>query len=50
LPTRFVGLESVVNSDRADLCTYACDGCGQMQTAVITRSNGVAGEVHYAAE
>lgn len=50
LPTRFVGLEAVVNSDRTDLCTYACDGCGQMQTAVITRSNGFSEHSQIAAE
>ena len=44
LPTRFVGLEAVVNSDHTDLCTYACDGCGEVQTAVIARHNGLDAE------
>jgi MinD superfamily P-loop ATPase len=44
LPTRFVGLEAVVNSDHSDLCTYSCDGCGQVQTAVFARSIDLTGE------
>jgi hypothetical protein len=38
-PTRFVGLESIPDSDQADLCTYECCRCEHMQASVVARSN-----------
>jgi hypothetical protein len=37
--TRFVGLEAHPRDDSVDLCTYACDVCGHMQTGVIDRGD-----------
>jgi hypothetical protein len=39
-PTRFVGLESISDSEQADLCTYECSQCGNLQTRIIDRANG----------
>src|SRR5690606_22119514 len=41
-PTRLVGLEPAVDGDGfADLCTYECNSCGEVQTRVFLRSPGV---------
>jgi hypothetical protein len=37
VPTRFVGLESIPDSDTSDLCTYECNACGHVQANVIPR-------------
>jgi hypothetical protein len=37
LQTRFVGLESLPDNDRSDLCTYECDSCGHVQAEIISR-------------
>ena len=37
LPTRFVGLECIPDSDDADLCTYECSECGHVQANVVAR-------------
>jgi C4-type Zn-finger protein len=45
LQTRFVGLESLPDNDRADLCTYECNSCGHAQAEVVHRepaTNGAA--------
>jgi hypothetical protein len=44
-PTRFVGLESLPNSDQGDLCTYECSQCGHMQASVVARIPVQDGEV-----
>jgi hypothetical protein len=36
---RFVGLESIPDSDQADLCTYECCRCEHMQASVVARDN-----------
>ena len=45
LQTRFVGLESLPDNDRADLCTYECNSCGHVQAEAVSRepaANGIA--------
>jgi hypothetical protein len=45
LQTRFVGLESAPDNERADLCTYECNSCGHVQVEVVSRepaTNGLA--------
>jgi hypothetical protein len=41
---RFVGLESIAESDQADLCTYECSQCGHVQASMVARRNGANGE------
>jgi len=36
--TRLVGLEPASEDDRADLCTYECGECGNVQTRVFLRA------------
>jgi hypothetical protein len=43
-PMRFVGLESIAESDQADLCTYECSQCGHVQASMVARRNGAGGE------
>jgi hypothetical protein len=38
-PTRMVGQETWVVG-HADLCTYQCDDCGELQTRVVVRPVG----------
>jgi C4-type Zn-finger protein len=37
LQTRFVGLESLPDNDRVDLCTYECNSCGHVQAELVRR-------------
>jgi hypothetical protein len=43
LQTRFVGLESLPENDRADLCTYECNSCGHVQAEVVSRQSATNG-------
>ena len=38
-PTRLVGLEPAADgSEMADLCTYECNSCGEVQTRIFLRT------------
>jgi hypothetical protein len=40
--TRLVGLEAAADGDEyADLCTYECPSCGQVQTRIFVQTGGV---------
>jgi hypothetical protein len=49
LQTRFVGLESLADNDRADLCTYECNSCGHVQVAVVGRAPATNGATRLSA-